>query len=296
MKKLFKNNIKFIVGFVLGAIIFGSLCAYAVSVASNDVTYDNTNSGSSATTVKAAIDDLYSKVDGSNCKIINVYSAANDTVYYYNGNNERVDLCTTDASGRAVISALPKNGITLYSSVAKSPTSLSNPYSKTLTFNSSTNEIKVMPEGTIYWYGYKPYTFKTDFRTSGYNGSVSYETNRIVIHTTHTSSANWGGRIWQDLYTDPMDLSNYTKLSTITNVTYSDMTSVSSGGNNAAAVGIRTGSEWLTPYTNILTSSSSPALYTANISSVSSGSPSIAGTINYIGVNNYLYCYALWLE
>ena len=59
IKKILKSRIFF---FILGIVIAGSVGAYAVSVASSDVTYDNTTSGSSATTVKEAIDDLYSKV------------------------------------------------------------------------------------------------------------------------------------------------------------------------------------------------------------------------------------------
>jgi len=66
MKKVLgfiKNNI---IGFIAGLIIAGSIGVYAVSVVSSDVTYDNTNSGSSATTVEAAIDDLYSKTNVGN--------------------------------------------------------------------------------------------------------------------------------------------------------------------------------------------------------------------------------------
>ena len=63
IKKILKSRIFY---FVLGAIIFGSLGAYAATVASVDISYSNSNSGSSATNVKAALDDLYSKVgDGT---------------------------------------------------------------------------------------------------------------------------------------------------------------------------------------------------------------------------------------
>ena len=61
-----KNNL---VGFILGVIVTASIGVYAVSVASSEVTYDNTNSGSSATTVKDAIDDLYLKASTSNMRI-----------------------------------------------------------------------------------------------------------------------------------------------------------------------------------------------------------------------------------
>jgi len=63
MKKILrfiKNNS---IGFIAGLVIAGSIGVYAVSVASSDVSYDNSNSGSEATTVSEAIDDLYTKTN-----------------------------------------------------------------------------------------------------------------------------------------------------------------------------------------------------------------------------------------
>ena len=55
--KFIKNNI---IGFIIGVIISGAT-VYAATVASSSVSYSNTSSGSSATTVKAALDELYTK-------------------------------------------------------------------------------------------------------------------------------------------------------------------------------------------------------------------------------------------
>ena len=67
MKKILKSNMKAIIAFVVGLVIAGTVgIIYAASVASSDVTYDNTDSGSSATTVKAALDDLYIKAEQAN--------------------------------------------------------------------------------------------------------------------------------------------------------------------------------------------------------------------------------------
>ena len=60
IQKILKSRI---FTFLLGLVIAGSAGAiYAASVASSDVSYSNSSSGSSATTVKAALDDLYTKV------------------------------------------------------------------------------------------------------------------------------------------------------------------------------------------------------------------------------------------
>ena len=68
MKEKIKKNYKILIAFILGGIIIGGLgTAYAVSIASSSVSYDNTSSGSSATTVKAALDELYSLANSKAC-------------------------------------------------------------------------------------------------------------------------------------------------------------------------------------------------------------------------------------
>ena len=62
MKKKIPQKVKNVLIFILGGIIIGGLgTAYAVSIASSAVSYDNTNSGATATDVKGAIDELYEK-------------------------------------------------------------------------------------------------------------------------------------------------------------------------------------------------------------------------------------------
>ena len=60
MKKLIKKNYKFILGIVIG-LIWSSGIAYAATILfdSDEVSYDNTTSGLSATNVQSALDELY---------------------------------------------------------------------------------------------------------------------------------------------------------------------------------------------------------------------------------------------
>ena len=62
MKKFIKNNIKLLLGGIIGSIITGSL-AYVVATTyySNNVVYNNANSTLSATNVSDAIDELYDR-------------------------------------------------------------------------------------------------------------------------------------------------------------------------------------------------------------------------------------------
>ena len=80
MKKIIKNNIKVIIAFIAGIIISGA-GVYAVTVASSAVSYDNTSSGASATTVKAALDELYKKaIENINVNDVNFGMKSEDYV------------------------------------------------------------------------------------------------------------------------------------------------------------------------------------------------------------------------
>ena len=81
---------------------------------------------------------------------VTLYSAAVDEIYYYDNNNQKVVLGTTDENG-TLDTALPLGSVTLYSSVAKSITNLSNPYSKS--FDGPADTMYLMPDNVLYWYG-----------------------------------------------------------------------------------------------------------------------------------------------
>lgn len=61
--KIIKNNVKFITGFILGAIIFGGGVYAATLLDSNDVVYSPNSNDFNATTVKEALDEIYSEID-----------------------------------------------------------------------------------------------------------------------------------------------------------------------------------------------------------------------------------------
>ena len=82
MKNKFKNNFKFFVGLIIGLIVSG-VGTYAITqISATTVTYDNTNSGLNATNAQEAYDELVSRINTMDKKI-KLYSAANDTIYYY---------------------------------------------------------------------------------------------------------------------------------------------------------------------------------------------------------------------
>ena len=84
---------------------------------------------------------------------VDLYSAAEDELYYYDG-LERVTLGTTDSTGKLENVILLPDDITIYSSIAKNPNNLTESYSKTIYISEDSEEIYVMPDNTLYWYGY----------------------------------------------------------------------------------------------------------------------------------------------
>ena len=70
--------------------------------------------------------------------------------------NTKIFIANTDGEGKSLAPMLEAGTYTIYSSVAKDPNNLSNPYSKTVTVDESTQTINMMPEGNIlYWWGYE---------------------------------------------------------------------------------------------------------------------------------------------
>ena len=115
MKKILKNKKIFVLGFILGALIFGTTGVLAVTYyASKDVTYDNTESGMTSENVQDAIDELYglaTALDVGGSKIPTVTSGDGlyvdgyeDNVYTYRGSNPN-NYVTFNGESWRIISA-----------------------------------------------------------------------------------------------------------------------------------------------------------------------------------------------
>ena len=81
IKKLIKNNCKFVIGLVIGFVAVASI-AYAVEAASSAalITYSNSSSGLSATTLQSAIDELWNASNvRAKSKFISAYTYNSST-------------------------------------------------------------------------------------------------------------------------------------------------------------------------------------------------------------------------
>ena len=153
-------------------------------------------------------------IEGSKSALVEttIYSAAMDEVYYYDSNNEKVVLGTTDATGKLENILLPAQSITLYSSIAKDPSNLSNPYSKLFTPSNITNQIYLMPDNTIYWYGNEMANITGGWDNTtiegGSDATGTKETNYFHSRAKSTTSMCQHRFITSNVF----DLTNYTTM------------------------------------------------------------------------------------
>ena len=149
------KNIKILFAFILGVAVSG-FGVYALNISARETTYDNTNSGSTATNMQEAIDDLYDKsTQGGkliNCgqvagnaatKTISISSCYDGDLTKLNANNFILEL--TSYSGR-------------FNAVTTSDMAGSHSATITKSYNSSTGVLTInnllAGKNTIYATGY----------------------------------------------------------------------------------------------------------------------------------------------
>ncbi len=124
---------------------------------------------------------------------VTVYSANNDTISY-TGLDGQTHTITTNSSGQATASiTIAPNGstFTFTSSVAKDPSNLSESYTKSITINSNTTTIYVMPDKALYWYGYYKETVNKWKEVDNANCIITDNTNYVYLYGKSSSSTNY---------------------------------------------------------------------------------------------------------
>ena len=233
---------------------------------------------------------------------LTVYSAAADTVYYYEDNNTSttpITLCTTNNSGEGSGTiVIPGNGnktITFYSTIAKDTTSGTNIYSKSVNLTNGTTELKVMPEGAVYWYGWK----LVEPHKSGQGGtSASGGFNTNEMYTACAVDPNTSDASYYFDFTLPNGFKE--PFTTIKAIGRSTTTSWNSPNGSCK----KTNSSGLGAY-NIGTFTVSGSNYSLISSSTEGWDPNHPNNVTFAGTDNnkdqsantrYAYCKAIWLE
>ena len=127
---------------------------------------------------------------------ITIYSAASDTVSFSDATGAKTVTTNSSGVGTASIAISGSSqSITFTSSVAKNPDNLSQAYSNTVTVNSSTSSVYIMPtsgNNMLYWYGYKGSNMVEFTPTNGWEaasgGSFSVQNPTFNTNTVTCSS------------------------------------------------------------------------------------------------------------
>lgn len=239
-----------------------------------------------------------------------IHSAANDTIYMMKDGSPSI-LTTTDSNGIGTLDFTQfDDGVTytLYSSVAKDPNNLSNDYSKNIRITKNrhgcTTEAYLMPDGAIYWYGYKGSNYQkgNTIQTNLSSGSISENVNNITL--TYNEQTIGVGNIGCAL-TKTMYISGYNKMCGIASAyTYNPNKNEGKGYHLTATplTGINTSGEYAS-YTGTTPSTMAAIAFNqdgtlekqeTDISNYNSGSIGIVLVVN--GGPYTSTFYALWLE
>lgn len=121
---------------------------------------------------------------------VTIYSAVGDTITYTDiyGVSRMITLSSDHTT--ATIDILPSGStLTFTSSVAKNPDDLTADYSKSITITDATTEIKVMPDNSLYWWGYESSDLDDMTTTNGWSWNKTmtagtHNTNSVGFSTT----------------------------------------------------------------------------------------------------------------
>ena len=129
------------------------------------------------------------------CDTTNVFSAANDTIYYEAAGGSQVVVAETNDQGEALIdiSAIPNGTYRMYSSVAKNPDDLTQPYYKDITITDDTKEIRLMPDNAIYWYGWRHELAYSEYDTvnNGWTAASTTSFGNLLMYPTGTDNIDF---------------------------------------------------------------------------------------------------------
>ena len=217
-----------------------------------------------------------------------IYSAKEDTVTYIDiyGDTQTEVFASGQTSKQITVDIIISgSSITFTSGVARDLSDSNNYYSKTVTIDTNTTEVNLMPDGNIlYWYGYEKSSF-TNYKNST-GGTVTKNTYNISIGHYAGSSP------WSCTYTYA-DITGYSKIKCVFSVSAGQYSSNQLLGYATSVSNAQTRGSTGKVYYNIPCASS----FNYQVSSCDIDSNASV----YVGIftdcyPNGQYIYAMWLE
>lgn len=152
-------------------------------------------------TATAVVSDLDTPVSTTLTTILTItatiHGAKNDTISFTDASGvSHTEVFATGQTSKSVSFDIDGAGssIVFTSAVAKNPNSLASDYSKTVSVNSGTTDIYVMPDNALYWWGYESSNLEDVTAANGwtmgtYNVQTpTHSTNKITVSATGSNS------------------------------------------------------------------------------------------------------------
>lgn len=217
---------------------------------------------------------------------VTIHSAKEDTITYTDiFGDTQTEVFSSGESSKSISVDIYSSGssITFTSSIAKDLSDLTADYSKTVTIDSNTTDVYIMPDHTLYWYGNEIEAITTARQTNA--GQVNKNTNNIEI-TGRTQATN---SFAQATTQSAVDLTGFTKINSV----FYCSGDVPQSQYNFFRVGFISGAgEFLSTNATSSGATTSKAIYSHSISTNSSAYPGMGCASNA----GYGYFCALWLE
>lgn len=213
--------------------------------------------------------------------LVDVYSAVSDTLTIEDLDTGDTAECVTDANGVGTATLTAGHEYCFTSSKAKGLDGHSD-YCKYITPAEDTTEVKVMPDGNIFWKGKHDYPFNIARAKNG--GSVTV-TDRILLHNNMNTSTSANAYY---VSANAIDFSGYERLKAITS-----LDSVGEGGQSVRITGAY---DALPTYSNALLPVGTNDVVVTDLTTLDV-------TTGYINLTNYssanatnAYFDEIWLE
>lgn len=127
---------------------------------------------------------------------VTIYSAKEDTISYVDidGATQTITFASGESSKQVTIEIEPNgNSFTFTSGVAKNPSNLSNYYSKTVTITSNTTEVYLMPDNTLYWWGWLSDELEKCTAANGWSDGQGFTLTDALVFNTNKITASTSG-------------------------------------------------------------------------------------------------------
>lgn len=131
-----------------------------------------------------------------------IHGANNSSIYYKDGGSDVIVGTTDIDTGIASVnvSNMPLGTYALYDGVAKNPSDLTADYSKTVTITRNTTDVWLMPDNTLYWWGYESSELENMTSTNGWSysgitfGTPSRNTTSITLNSATKNAVGIGSK------------------------------------------------------------------------------------------------------